>query len=485
MRVTSEMQTQNILRYLQMNYARMTKLQDQLATGKRVQRPSDSPADMVQIQQNRAEDLRLDTYLSTIRDAGVVLQTSVDAMTEAREVVTHAKDIAIDVNSGSHDPITDGAFAHEIDVAIDRMLRVVNRRLPDGRYLFGGTASETSPFVVTTSDEASRPTSISYRGSDSESEAAVGRDLRVGTLIPGNRVFQSRNRETSVLIGSTGARPGSGTDSGQAWGELQVKHGLTTFAAGSGVTAGLSSVTGDTLVGPNGVHSLTITDTSGSGVSGTVSLNGGIAIPFSNANTDLVVSGPNGEVVHINTTSITPGFNGSVAITSTGTLSVDHGSTSIPIDFSGNQVVVNSSTGEITNIDSSQIRRTGTDQIDYRGTADVFQTLIALRDSIRNSNGFTPKERSAAIGRAISDLDRINNGIIEAMGAQSVQAEYLTKLRDRTADVQLELQKTNDSLESIDIASTLSQLQSQEVLYQMTLQLSARLSELSLINFLN
>ena len=82
MRVTSEMQTQQTLRNLQMHYARMSKLQDQLASGKRIQRPSDAPADMVQILQNRAEDLRLDTHLSTIRDAGVVLQTSVDAMIE-------------------------------------------------------------------------------------------------------------------------------------------------------------------------------------------------------------------------------------------------------------------------------------------------------------------------------------------------------------------------------------------------------------------
>ena len=484
MRVTSEMQTQDTLRYLQTNYARMNKLQDQLASGKRIQKPSDAPADMVQILQNRAEDLRLDTHLSTIRDAGVVLQTSVDAMTESREVLTQARDIAINVNSGSHDSATDGAFAHEIDVALDRLLRVANRQLPDGRYLFGGTASGTVPFAVTSTDSASRPTAVAYRGSDQDSEAVVGKALSVGTLISGSRVFQARDRQTTVFTGSTGARPGSGTDNATVRGTLLVKHMLTTIAGASGLSTGSSSATGDTILGPSGVHSLTINDTSGTGASGTVSLNGGPPLAFTNADTNLKVTGPKGEVVHLNTTAISPGFSGSAALTATGTLSVDGGTTSIPIDFSANQVVTDGTSGAMTNVDSSLIRQAGKEQLDYRGTADVFQTLIALRDTIRNSQGLSAADRSKALGNGIADLDRISKGVIEAMGSQSVQAEYLTKLQERTADVQLELQKTNDNLESVDVAGTIADLKKQENLYQMSLQLVARMNSLSLADFL-
>ena len=484
MRVTSEMQSQQALRNLQMHYARMTKLQDQLASGKRIQRPSDAPADIVQILQNRAEDLRLDTHLSTIRDAGVVIQTSVDAMTEAREIMTRARDIAIDVNNSSHDPVTNEAFAHEIDVALDRMMRVANRQLPDGRYLFGGTASGTAPFVVTSSDNASRPTSVEYRGSGQDSEAVVGKALSVGTLISGNRVFQTRDRQTTVFAGSTGARPGSGTDNAMGRGTLLVKHTLTTIAGISDISTGSSSATGDTIIGPAGVHSLTISDTSGTGASGTVSLNGGPPLAFTNADTDLKVTGPNGEVVYLNTTAISPGFSGNVALTANGTLSIDGGTTSIPIDFSANQVVTDGSSSEMTNIDSTMIRQAGTDQLDYRGTADVFQVLIALRDSIRNSQGLSVEDRSAALGRGIADLDRISARVVEAMGSQSVQAEYLTKLEERTTDVQLDLQKTNDNLESVDLAGTISALQAQQNLYQLSLQLAAQMNSLSLADFL-
>ncbi len=484
MRVTSEMQTQQALRYLQTNYARMAKLQEQLSSGKRILRSSDAPADMVRVLQNRAEDLRLDTHLSTLRDAGYVLQTSVEAMTEAREVLTHARDVALEVNDGSHDPIADGAFAHEIDVAIDRLLRVANRQLPDGRHLFGGTASDTVPFAVTSTDGASRPTAIAYQGSDQESEAVVGKDLSVGTLISGSRVFQGRARQTTVFTGSTGARPGSGTDSATVRGTLLVRHTLTTIAGASGLSTGSSSATGDTIIGPGGVHSLTLNDTSGTGAGGTVSLNGGPPFAYTNADTDLQVTGPNGEVIHLNTTAIAPGFSGSLALSATGTLSVDGGATSIPIDFSANQIVTDGTSGTMTNVDSSLIRQAGTEQLDYQGTADVFQILIALRDTIRNAQGLSATDRSAAIGRGIAELDRIQTGVVEAMGAQSVQAEYLTKLEERTADVQLNLQKANDELESVDLAATISALQQQENLYQMSLQLAARMNSISLADFL-
>ncbi len=485
MRVTSEMQSNQSLRFIQSNYARLAKLHEQLASGKRIQRPSDSPAEIVQIRQNSAENLRLDTHLKTIRDVGVVLQNSVDALIESRGVLTHAKDIAIEVNSAAHDAASDSAFAHQIDVVIDQMLRVGNRQLPDGRYLFGGTASHAPPFEVTAVDSAERPTDVAYRGSDQASEAVVGKEIRVGTLIPGSEVFQMRHRATTIFTGTTGARPGTGTDSAVEPGSLVVKHTLTSIAGASGVSTGTSSASGDTIIGPSGAHTLNIIDTSGTGASGTVSLNGGPPVAFTNSGADLRVTGPNGEAVFLNTTSITPGFSGTVSLTATGTMSVDGGTTSQPIDFSANQVMTDGGTGEMTNVDSTQIRRAGTDRLDYQGATDAFQALIALRDDIRNVHGLSTLDRSKALGRHIAALDRINNDVIDALGGQSVQAEYLTKLEERTADVQLDIQKATDGIEAIDVAGTIAAVQKQENLYQMSLQLTARMNSLSLADFLN
>src|SRR5438067_1273535 len=104
MRITSDMQFQQTMRNLQNNFARMTKLQEQIASGKKLNRPSDGPVEMAQVLRNKREAARLDTHLATIRDATTTVQSSVDALTEAHDVLTHAKEIAIEAGSGVSEP---------------------------------------------------------------------------------------------------------------------------------------------------------------------------------------------------------------------------------------------------------------------------------------------------------------------------------------------------------------------------------------------
>jgi ABC-2 type transport system permease protein len=143
-------------------------------------------------------------------------------------------------------------------------------------------------------------------------------------------------------------------------GAVAVKHVLTTYAGTSGVAPGTSSARRDTVIGPAGAHKLTIKDTSGKGTAGTVSLNGAKPVNFTNTDANLKVTGPDREVVYIDTTKIAAGFNGTVDITATGTLSSDNGLSTIPIDFTEKQVVKNQVTREQIRVDSRKIRKAGT-----------------------------------------------------------------------------------------------------------------------------
>lgn len=190
MRVTTEMQFQGLLRNTQKTLAGMAKLQDQLASGLRLQRPSDGPAETVRVLKNRQDDARLTTHLATIRDASVALDASTAAITDLKNVLNHAKDIALQAaNSAASDPASDQALAQEIDGALSTLLQIGNRKLSDGRSLFAGTATETTPFVVAATDSAGRPTQINYQGSDASSQVLIGPGQTLNTLIPGH-VFE-------------------------------------------------------------------------------------------------------------------------------------------------------------------------------------------------------------------------------------------------------------------------------------------------------
>ena len=130
MRVTNDMQFQSILRNSQRTLASMAKLQDQVSSGVRLQRPSDGPADMVRLLKNRHDDARLSANLATIRDATIALDASTTALTDAKNVLTHAKDIALQAAiTATSDPSADEALAQEIDGALSSLLRIANRKL--------------------------------------------------------------------------------------------------------------------------------------------------------------------------------------------------------------------------------------------------------------------------------------------------------------------------------------------------------------------
>src|SRR4051794_37842600 len=93
MRVTSELQSQQSILSIQLAFARMAKLQNQIATGSQVQSASDNPLSAVQILQNNTENAQLSTDLTTIQSASNVLQTSVSALTQAKNVLNSVRNI--------------------------------------------------------------------------------------------------------------------------------------------------------------------------------------------------------------------------------------------------------------------------------------------------------------------------------------------------------------------------------------------------------
>lgn len=198
MRVTNEMQFRAVLRNVQSTQANMAKLQEQLSSGIRLQRPSDGPADMVRVLRIRNDDARIDAHMSNIRDATVALDASTTALTEAKNVLTRAKDAALEAaNSAVSDPTADEALAQQIDGAIEGLLRIGNRKLADGQSLFAGTANTTTPFVVTATDAAGRPSQIEYRGTSDSSQVLIGQGETLDTLIPGD-VFDMPTSEIAT-----------------------------------------------------------------------------------------------------------------------------------------------------------------------------------------------------------------------------------------------------------------------------------------------
>jgi flagellin-like hook-associated protein FlgL len=336
---------------------------------------------------------------------------------------------------------------------------------------------------VTGTNLQGQPTQVSYEGAADSVQSIVGPGQTVTPFVSGREVFQSVQRQATDFTGPTGARSGTGTDSATGQGSLIVRHDITSYAAGSGVQAGTQSATGDNIIGPAGANVLHIEDVSGNGTSGTVSLNGGPPVPFSNADTNLMVAGPSGQVVYIDTTNIVPGFSGDVAITTTGSMSVDDGATFTPITFSANQQLTDSRSGAVTNVNSTAIRSSGTDSIVHIGTYDAFQTLIALRDTLRDP-ALSDNDRSTAISKLVNEIDRVSGAVENATGEQAAMVQDVGQLQTRLQELQLQAKQLTSNLGDADLAQVVVQMQAQQNMLQASFYGFSTMLRQSLLDFL-
>jgi flagellar hook-associated protein 3 len=479
LRVTPDIVVSQALRHARQHNANLANLQAQVSTGLRVQRPSDDPVAIRQILTERATEERLESQIAGIQTVRSKLNLSVSQLLEANKILVRAKEIALEANQ----PIDDGTrkiSAQEVSQLLDRLLAIANTQ-DDGTYLYSGTSHDVAPFAVASDGSAS---TVSYLGAEIRAQTVLSTVLSLDHLYTGSEVFQQRDRQDTLLIGQTGAATGSGTDSATGSGTLVVRHTLTKYANGSGIQRGNSSTDGDTIIGPNGLHKVTIVDTSGTGAFGTVSINGGPAIAFADSDTDLKVVGHGGETIYVNTTAITPGFSGDIVMTAEGTLSVDGGNTEIPIDFSNNQVVLHGSTGKVTNVDSATITRVGVEHAEYTGTADVFQALAELRDDLLGARQFSDPEWTESISRRIADLDRVRDDVLQVVGEQSVTLQNLDALENNLRNVQLETQRILSDLESADLAEVTLRLQQEQTLLQFSFASFAAVTDTNLLDFL-
>lgn len=457
-------------------YAQGSKLQQQISTGLRVSKPSDDPAAQKVIINQQTVIQRFTTQLNSLGRARSILNDAQTQVRDAQQLLVTAKNIAMQA-SQTTDESERNVLAGQLDSILNQLDEIANSS-SNGQYLFSGLQSGTRPFSGINTGTAS------YQGSRQAAAISLPGHPDIKTYYSGQQVFQPPGGGTLVVMGNTGVQPGTGTSSGAAPSTLTVKHTLTTYAGGSGVQAGSGSADGDTILGPAGKHTLTIHDTSGDGSAGTISLDGGTAVAFTSSDANLQVTGPNGQVVYVNTQAITAGFNGTIDITAEGTLSIDGGATETAIDFSTNQALVDSATGAVFYFDTSGATATGTAAVEPDSISDIFQVVKTLRNDILNVRGLGSTDLNAAIGRRIQDLDNSINHLLSVVGEQSVSLEHLDTLESRMQDLQLNAQSALNDAQGTDYATAVTRLQEQQSLLQYTLTTLTTFTNISVLDYM-
>ena len=165
--------------------AQLSKTQNQVATGKRVQVPSDDPVAAVQINslaqaQSQNAQFTKNSTIATNR-----LQLEEQALNDANTVMQRVRELAVQSNTATLNDSDRQSIATELKSRQDELLAIANRKDSNGEYLFAGLSGGTQPFVRATSG------SIQYQGDAGARQIQVDASLSVQDSDPGSRLFMN------------------------------------------------------------------------------------------------------------------------------------------------------------------------------------------------------------------------------------------------------------------------------------------------------
>jgi flagellar hook-associated protein 3 len=455
--------------------SRIARLHEQVSSGMRVIRSSDAPGDAYRIMNLQTEDTALQTYIGNLDTVSFNMGHIAETMQRITDDISRTRELLTQAASGTYRDSSRKSAGNELDLILENILSLINSKSM-GSYLFGGAQLTEAPYVATRSD--GRITDVIYQGSHARVPVPVAPGVNFPGTVVGDDVFRSDQvGQATVPGGLTGAAPGQGTPSvrGDVW--LTIAHTATNYTdpGGTGIVASPQSPLGDTIIG---THTLTVE----TGAVNTIRLDNGEKIAF-NAETNLMVTNEFGDVAFVDVSGWS-GAAGTLTLDSDGTMSIDGGATATAIDFTGNQAVSDAE-GHVVYIDSGSILRTGVEPIRVSGSYDLFGTLIATRDLLLNEGGlFSEQKQVELLGKALDSVQEVLEGITQEMTSIGARIQAMDSLGASLDDLKYSAETGKALLQDADIVQVATDLANQQTYYQMTLQSSARLLSLSLLDFI-
>jgi flagellar hook-associated protein 3 FlgL len=181
-RITQNIINQSMLRNVNQSYKGLSKLQDEISSGKRINRPSDDPFGASQSMGYQTKLSEIETFKGNANDAKDELTAVDDTISSASDLFNRVKELVVKASSDTNNMYDRGAIADEINSLKDQFGDIANTTF-NGKYLFADPDSTTPPYQSGSLDQGALSTTTP------QVEVAPGSTIEKG--IAGNDLFVS------------------------------------------------------------------------------------------------------------------------------------------------------------------------------------------------------------------------------------------------------------------------------------------------------
>jgi len=206
MRITQGMLSNQVLYDIENNLQQLSKLETEASTGKRINEPADDPIGVQNVMIYQMETNFDQEYHQNATNAQSQLNFLSSVMTEAQNVVSRARDLAVEGANATETPSDMQALASEVGQLYDQLVTIGNSQY-NGQYIFNGANTAAAPYPTQAANMSPDAVSGSLDPAQRVTNSGqVYMDLGDGVTLPitvsGNQFFGNQgatNNAFSVL----------------------------------------------------------------------------------------------------------------------------------------------------------------------------------------------------------------------------------------------------------------------------------------------
>ena len=225
MRIATTTFYDNALYGIEQQRSQITKLEEELSTGKSVNAPSDNPAAFANGQRLQANINALGQYTSDNARLSDQLGLASKTLDAVLTTLSSVKSLALQAANGTANASNRAALAEQIQSAKAQLLSLANTRSGSGQYLFSGSMGLSAPFAEQPGGQ------VIYRGDGASGTLHSAPNSSVTSLLSG-MVFAAVPKGNGY-----GTVSAAGTNTGSA---IAVMTGITSPASATAFRDGTS-----------------------------------------------------------------------------------------------------------------------------------------------------------------------------------------------------------------------------------------------------
>ena len=395
--------------------------QQQVSTGRRIVSPADDPVASARIIQVNQELSQVGQYIDNADSVENRLNLAENQIEQVSTLLVRVRELAIQAGGLAITQSDRQGIASELDTRLDELLDIANTRDVNGEYIFAGFQGSVQPFVRTQTGE------FIYNGDEGQRLVQVASSTQIPISDSGKAVFiDITSAQNLVEAAADAGNTGSVT--------------VTASGVNDQTNYDANSYPDDYIIefdGPNNEYDVyTKADI----------LNGGTNTPiFSVANTGSPIT------IDANATPLATPTNLGWQVTLTGT----------PAD------------GDVFTVNSSEKQ-------------DILTTIANLSEGMKNLTDSAADELllDQLLADTLNNLDAAEANMSKVKAEIGARQNTLDSIRTLHQGVELVNQEVLSELRDLDYAEALSRLSLETFTLEASQQSFARISNLSLFNFL-